>query len=155
MAVSEKFIDSVYGPDIEEVWLVLATVSHPDLDGDLRVVNNTEDIVSRGETFYACPFEVVLPDDTDKGPPAAKVTIDNVDQKMTVAMRTIDTPATVTFEIIDAEAPDHVEVSYTGLTLRDIEIDVARVSGTVGLDDTQREPFPSHSFSPSYFPGAF
>ena len=155
MAVSDKFRDSAYGPDIDTVWLVLATIEHADLSDHLRVVNNTEDIVSQGNTFTACPFEISLPDDTDDGPPGARVTIDNVSQEMTIALRTIDSPAQITFEVIDAAAPDDIEIEYADLTLRDIEIDVAQVRGTVGFDDARLESFPSHNFSPGFFPGAF
>jgi len=54
-----------------EVWLVLLTLSHPTLATPIRLVNNNEDVVSRGSTFLAFPFEVELPGEDPDQPPKA------------------------------------------------------------------------------------
>ena len=153
--VSQRFRESAYDRETEDVWLVLVHLSHADLLEDIYVVNNLEDVISNGQLHKACPFEVILPTDTDEGPPVARVRIDNVAQDVTVSLRLIDTPAFIDFKVVLASDPDTVEAEYSGMTLKDVTVNINTISGSVGLDDLRLEPFPAHSFGPSFFPGAF
>lgn len=155
MVTSDSFKESAYSPETDDVWLVLGEIAHADLAENIYVVNNLENVESNGQLYHACPFEISLPDDTEDGPPKARVRIDNVAQDVVAALRQINTPATVTLQVVMASDPDTVEAEWSGLTLRDITANVATVTGVLGLDDLRLEPFPAHSFSPSFFPGAF
>ena len=53
MPRSQDFIRSAFAQETEDVWLVLLTISHADLSEDIRVVNNTVNITSRGLMFTA------------------------------------------------------------------------------------------------------
>jgi len=145
----------VFAQETEQVFLPLVTITHPDLAEPIRVVRNTEDIVSRGQEFVALGFDLTLPDDSEDSVPAMKLEIDNVDRRIVEAIRTITSPAQVTTEVVLASQPDTVEAAFEGYTLRDTEYDALRVTGTLALEDVLNEPFPSGTFTPNLFPGMF
>jgi len=137
-----------------EVWLVLLTLSHPTLATPIRLVNNNEDVVSRGSTFLAFPFEVELPGEDPDQPPKAMLRIDNVDRRVVQTIRSITAPPTVTLEVILASAPNTVEVSFTNMTLRNAQYDTSTVSGELTFDSIYTEPV-TLTMTPSRFPGMF
>lgn len=153
MALSSAAIASMHAEDTDEVWLVLLTISHDDLDAPIRVVNNTEDIVSDGLTYIALPFELELPDQGER-PGEARIRIDNVNRAIVEAVRTIQAPPNVAFKIILASQPDVIEYEHSGLTLRDVTYDVASVQGYLRYEDLTSEPV-ADTITPSRFPGLF
>ena len=153
--VSDAFKEHAYAPESDEVWLVLLTISHDDLTDDIRVVNNNEDIFSNGETYYACPFEPVLPSSSDEGPPAARLRVDNINQDIVKAIREVESHVSLRFDVIVADDPDTIEQTYSGFALADATATVGEVTGTLTLDDLRLEAYPARSFSPQYFSGIF
>lgn len=133
---------------------MLLTISHSSLATPLRFVNNNENIVSRGNTYTAFPFEIDLPNDDPDQPPKAQLRIDNVDRSIVQTIRTITSPPTVTIEVILASAPNTVEVSFTNLTLRNVSYDESEVTGELVFDAIYTEPV-SVTMTPSRFPGMF
>ena len=153
--VSTSFIRSAFRQETQEVWLILLTLSHPDLTDDIRVVHNPETISSRGQDFIGFAFDLTLPSDTEDQAPVAELRIDNVSREIAQAVRSISSAPTVTIEIIRAADPDVVEISLTGFTLRNARWDALAVSGSLALDDISIEPYPAGSFTPASFPGLF
>lgn len=138
-----------------EGYLTLISISHPELDGVLRVVCNTEDIVSRGDTFVAYPFEMTLPSDEEEAPPAARVTIDNIDLQVANTLRSINSPATFLMEIVRIEDLDTVEETFSNFQLRNIDGDLMQINGDLTIEDMTSEPFPYLKFGPKRFRGLY
>ena len=155
MTISDNFLESAFGEETDEVWLVLLTIDHRDLASSITVVNNTENVFSRGIQFIACPFDVKLPSSTDERPPQAQLRIDNVSKEIGTALREVSDGVSVKLEVVSAADPETVEASFPGFTLRNAAINVGSVTGTLGLDDLRLEPFPAYSFTPGLFPGLF
>ena len=153
--VSTSFIRSAFQPETDEVWLILLTLSHPDLSDDIRVVHNPETITSRGLDYIGFAFDLILPSDTEDRAPVAELRIDNVSREIAQSVRSISSAPTVTIEIIRAADPDTVELSLTGFTLQNVRWDALAVSGRLALDDISVEPYPAGSFTPASFPGLF
>jgi hypothetical protein len=129
------------------------TISHPDINPAIRVVNNTEDVTSRGETFVAFPFDLTLPDQREDAPPRARIVIDNVSREISQSVRSITSAPSVTLEIIRAAAPDTVEASWPFFSLRNVKWDINQISGDLTVEDFTSEPYPAGIFSPASFPG--
>lgn len=146
---------SAFDQDTDEVWLVLVTIDHDDLTQPIRVVNNTEDITSNGDSYVGFPFDINLPDAREDAPPRARLVIDNVSREIAQAVRTISSPPVVTIQVIRAADPDTVEISWSSFKLRNVKWDVGRVSGDLTLEDFTSEPYPAGIFSPASFPGLF
>ena len=153
--LSESFLRSAFSQETDEVWLILLTLSHPDLTDDIRVVHNPETITSRGQDYIGFAFDLTLPSDTEDRAPVAELRIDNVSLEIAQAVRSISSAPTVTIEIIRAADPNTVEISLTGFTLRNVRWDALAVSGSLALDDISIEPYPAGSFTPASFPGLF
>lgn len=139
-------------------FLVLLVITHADIDPPIRVVNNTEDIVSTADgtgaqTYIAFPFDVVLPEQQQDAPGEAQLTIDNVDREIGRTLRLIVERANVDIYVVAIDDFDSVEEQITGLYLTDINIDSAKVHGKLAAEDLTREPYPNYTFSPAEYPG--
>jgi hypothetical protein len=146
---------AVYDAETSEAFLILLTLTHADLAGPIRVVNNAVDVVSGGDTFLAFPFRIRLPSDTDERPPRATLQIDNVDRQIVTAIRTVTGAIGVLMEVVLASDPDTVEASFPDFTLRQVTYDALVVQGELSLEPVVLEPFPAQRFTPSAFPGLF
>lgn len=136
-----------------EVWLVLLTIAGSGFT-TIRVANNTEDVVSRGNTFIGFPFEIELPGQDPESPSSARLRIDNIDKRVIEAIRTIQTPPTVTIEVILASAPDTVEIAFTDLSLRGAQYDVNSVRAELVYETIFTEPV-TCNITPNRLPGLF
>lgn len=160
MTISAAARAALYRQETDEVLLCLVTISHADLPATLRFVNNTVDIVSRGETYKGYPFEVALPDEDPDHPPAVEITIDAVSTDdpaldPVAIVRSLSTAPVFTFEVVLASTPDTVEVGAGEIDLVSVDYDALVLTGRLEYQNTLGEPFASHSFSPSLFPGLF
>ena len=157
--VSGDMVQSAFDEATDAIWVTLVTLSHPQITemfgDDLRVVDNYENVVSRNLEYAGFPVEIILPKDTESGPPQARMTISNVSQEVVARARLVDSPINVKFEVVNALNPDVVEASYTGFVLRKMSGDVLSLTGTLALDDLTIEPYPADSFVPAYFQGIF
>lgn len=153
--MSTTLTASAFSQDTGDVWLPLLTISHPDISPSIRVVFNTQAITSRGNEFLPFPFDVRLPTEQDDAPSRARLVIDNVSREIAQAVRTIRTPPSVLIEIIRADAPDTVEMSWPNFWLRNVKWNAQQVSGELVLEDLVDEPYPSGTFTPASFPALF
>lgn len=135
--------------------LILVTINHPDLVVPIRAVNNNENIVSNGQEYVALPFEPELPDANEDSPPRGRLRIDNVSREIGQAIRQIQSPASVTLEVVRQSDPNVVEISFPEMRLSNTRVTALTVIGDLEFEDLVREPFPAHSFVPSAFPALF
>jgi hypothetical protein len=153
-ALSSRAIASGNAQQTSEVWLVLLTISHPDLLEPVRVVNNNENITSRGNEFIAFPFEIDLPGEDPDMPSKARLRIDNLDRRIVNIIRSITSPPSISLEVILASYPDVVEIGFEGLVMREVEYDAQAVTGDLVYESIFTEPITS-TMTPSRFPGLF
>jgi hypothetical protein len=152
--LSATAVASLNAQETGEVWLVLLTISHPDLPTPIRVVNNNEDITSRGNVYQAFPFEIVLPGEDPDSPPRAAIRIDNVDRSVIALIRSISSAPSVTIEVILASQPNTVEIAYSSLALRNVRYDPSTIEGELFFEPLFNEPITA-TMTPSRFPGLF
>jgi len=146
---------AVNAQETDEVFLLLLTLDHEDITEPIRVVNNTVDIVSQGETYIAYPFEIALPDEDAESVARVTLRIDNVDRKIVKSLRSISSPSSVGLEVVMAASPDTVEAGPFNMTLVSAEYDALTVTGELAFEDVLNEPFPGHAYVPSDYPGLF
>lgn len=140
----------------DAVFLVLVTIFLNGVDQDIRVVNNVEDIWSRGARFIGCPFRITLPEDVDGLITSnASLEIDNVDPRIWQAVRRLGFAPRVSLEVIMASEPDNVLLSTIGLKLREATATTATISGTLVPDSMWQTGFPIADFDPAQNPGLF
>ncbi len=104
--VTQDFTSEVYKQDTPEVFLQLLKIDHPDLDEPIRVVNNSEDIISDVEvtgvdqTFVAFPFTINLPTGKTGEISQTSLQIDNISRQISLAIRSISSAPTVTMWVV-------------------------------------------------------
>ncbi len=152
--LSTTALQSMHAQETGEVWLVLLTIGHASLAQPIRVVNNTENIVSRGAVFLAFPFEIVLPGEDPDGITRASLRFDNVERTAIGVIRGLDSPPTVTLEVVLASNPSTVEIAFEGLTLRNVTYDALQIEGELYFESIFTEPI-TLTMTPSRFPGLF
>ena len=150
--ISEKAEISANKPETEQIWLVLLTLTHPDLEGPLRLVRDNVDIRSGGNLFNAFAFDIELPTDEEGKVPRGKLRIDNVDKQIVDAVIAIGSnPINVLTQVILKETPDIIEFENGSLKLRSVTCNEDTVEGTLTGEGFLKEPYPSGSINPTGF----
>lgn len=155
MTLSPTAIRAAQAENNPDPFLVLLTfVLMPDAP-DVRVVNNTVDIVSRGATFLGCPFALLLPESSEKVINEATLEIDNVDTRIWQGVRVLTRAPDVIFEVVLASQPDAVLLASDGLKLREATASLSKVRGRLVPDSIWQAGFPAHDFDPPQNAGLF
>ena len=152
MSVTDAFRADAWSPE-SDLYLVLLTIEHPDLDPPIHVVNNTVNVTSNGITYAGFPFEIALPESPENGPPRAELTISNVGREIGQAIRSVGSPPAVSIQVIRQETPDVVEALHQNMKLTGVTYDVQQVSGQLVREDFVTEPYPATTYSPAEFKG--
>ncbi|HVJ31672.1 MAG TPA: DUF1833 family protein [Terriglobia bacterium] len=170
MPVSQRFREALNASETDEAVLVCLDISHPDLDDVLHFVNNTENIVRNGRTYYRFPFSIDLPNDDPGISTTATLTISNVmptddgeiDQETVLAwrkniadLRQISGIITVSISVILGSTPDVTEAEFPSLTLDSITADAMTITGQLSMDSIFGEPYCGDSMTPGTTPGIF
>lgn len=135
-------------------WLVLLTITAAGLP-PLYVVNNSEQITSRGNVFEPYPFAVTLPSDDSEQMPTVTLTISNLDASIIDFVRGQRDAPTVAIELVTSAYPDIVEKSLTFLKLVAVTYDAMTLQGRLDVDDFLTQRFPAEAYVPPLFPGLF
>lgn len=147
---------AVFAQSAAEVFLLLVTITHATLPTPIRVVNDMQDCVSRGNTFTALPFGFVLPGEREDQIPASRLWVDNVDREIVQAVRNATGAAPqVLAEIVLASQPDTLEAAFDGFSLKNALYDHLTVSGDLSMEDVLNEAYPEGTFTPNLYKSLF
>lgn len=152
--LSDPALAAIYAPRTDEVFLELITISHPDLATPQRLVNDRVDIVSRGETYTAFPFEARLQPSRDGELPTADL-VSASTAELVDLVRSLEAPPDVAVELIMASSPDTVEQGPFNFTATEASYDATSITLQLAFEALLSEPYPSGIFSPATFPGMF
>jgi hypothetical protein len=151
-AISADGRAALYAAQSAEVWLQLLTITHDSIGTPIRLVSNTEAVTSRGDAYLAFPFELAIPATAQE---SVELIVDNVTRELIDEVRSIDTPLSISLEIVLASAPDTVEAGPFIFQSRSAEYDAQRMRLTLAYEPMLNEPFPAYSYTPLDYPGLF
>lgn len=154
-STSLTFRQAINAQETPEAALILLTLDHADLTSPIRVTSDAVNTVSNGQTFIPCPFRITLPDDTEEHVTQARLTIDNVDREIVLALRKINSPLSITIQVVLGSDPDTIEAEFDDFLLKDATYDALVVSGRLSIDHIMQEPIPGDVMDPACFPGLF
>lgn len=154
-SLSNTLLNQLFAQESNDPFLCLLTLSHADFASDIFLVNNSVDVISRGETYSAFPMRVILPADDGERAPQVTLELDNVSLELIDELRNITDPIGATLELILASDPDTVEISYEELKLKSITYDSKKIQAVLYIDDIFYTEIPHETYSPSNFPGVF
>lgn len=155
MPVTPQNVPAALASSSPVAWLCLLAIWTGTGDDVLRVVNNSEPIVSRGFVFEPYPFTVELPTDDSESMPSVTLVISNLDAAIVEFIRGQATAPTIWIELVTSQFPDVVEKSLTFLRLVNVTYDAMVVSGRLDVDDFLSQRFPGEGYVPSLFPALF
>ena len=154
-SLSTLMQQSIYAAETGDAFIILLTLSHPDLPQSICVTSDEVTTTSNSVSFVPYPFDLVLPNDIDSKSYRAKLVIDNIDRAIVQAVRSLTTAPNVLIQIVRAVSPDTIEAQFVDFALTNISYDAWRVQGDLTVEDFTAEPFPASCFSPGLFPGLF
>lgn len=140
----------------EEAPLFLLEINHPSLDVPVRVINDTQDLVSNGNTYIACPFRCVLPDDFEGQLPKARLAVDNVGRDL---MHWVETSgggagSTVNLTQVMRSRPDTIEWSIS-MNLYNVQATMQEITAELGYENLFAKPAIKMQYRPDNSPGVF
>lgn len=149
-----------------EALLVFLTIEQTELADPIRVVADSKDFEYGGNLFTGFLFDIELLTDREQ-PPEARLSIQNVDQKIGNAVRGLTEPPRVKIEVLplsefDTTVEPRTPIStataiYTAdkLFLVDISVDAMTISGRLKSWDYTQETWPGVRATQNRCPGLF
>ena len=154
---SQTLIQEALAPETAAVLLTLLTIKI-DNEPVLRLVKDNVDCVSNGETFTACDFNCILPDQGEGGNKSCRLQIDNTDISIykTIKQATRgQKKITVEVAVILNTNPDFYEQGPFTFILRNINVSVNNITGELYDSYMADRKFTNKTYNPTDFPGMF
>lgn len=139
----------------DDPFICLLTFVLMPAEPDIRIANDTVDVVSRGQTYVGCPFAILLPELTDQAAAGATIEVDNVDPRIWMGVRALAEAPEVRLEVVLASEPSSVLIAVEGLRLREATADRSVLRGRLVPDTVWQSGFPGAEFDPPHYAGMF
>lgn len=153
--LSPEVIAQLFAQNSNDPFLTLVTLEHSSFSSPIRLVNNTVNITSRGETYQAFPMRIRFPADDGETIRDFQIEFDNVSLMLIEEIRTVTDSIDVTIEMVLASIPDVVQISQTDLKIASLQYNKQRISAKVILDNFLNTEMTSERYGPTNFPGLF
>lgn len=154
--LSNNTLAQLFTQSSDDPFLTLYTLDHPDWDDPIYLVNNTEEIISNGETFIPFPVNITLPVDDGETIRSSKITLDNVSRDLIDVIRaTTDNEISAKIQMVLASAPDTVEIEIGEMKIVTVQYDEQKISATLTMDDFLNTEVSGEKYTPSLYPGLF
>jgi hypothetical protein len=153
--LSPEATGAALAPETEKVFLHLLTIE-TSTGAALRFVDNSQNIASRGNEYYAAGFTLILPEQTDNSPRPCRLAIDNTDLAIFQTIKSaVGQDVFVTVCVIMAETPDVYERGPLRYRLRNVRATKEAIEGEVHDFYLADRKFPWDTYSPEDFEGMF
>jgi hypothetical protein len=146
---------AIFAPQTNKVFLLIVEIDHADLGTPLRMVNNTENVVSNSDLYYARAFDFRPPVEEDGTIKNTRISIDNIDRALIDDLRTILSPATLSASVILSDDPDTIVAGPWDFVLRSISYTAEQISGELVPDNPLRLIASVVSYRNIEFPGLY
>jgi hypothetical protein len=153
--LNNQIIAQMYAQESGDPFLALLTIDHEDFVSPIRLVNDMQDVISRGNTFQAFPFRFRLSPDDGESRREVSIDVDNTTLEFMDEFRSTTSPLSVTIEMILASTPDTVVQTYDNLKTAGLTYNKTAVKFTLLADDFLNTKMTSESYDPQNFPGLF
>lgn len=156
--ISKSAKTEIVKPESSAVFLHLLKVEAQGYE-TLYFVDNTQSIVSNGQTYVPAAFKVVLPSQTEDGSiQPCQLVVDNVDQIISATIKKANAAQKkiyATISVVMAQTPDVIESGPLRFILRDVTINKSTVSGELYDFYVYDRKIPEGVYNPQNFPGLF
>lgn len=153
--ISPYMMSNLVAQSSSDPFLTLVTLNHASFGAPVRLVNNNEDVESRGNTFVAFPMTIRFPAEDGESARDFQIEFDNVSLELIDEIRSVTDPIDVLIELIFASMPDDVQVSQGDLKLYNVTYNAQSIRATILLDNFLNTEMTSEKYNPDNFPGLY
>jgi hypothetical protein len=172
--LSPAAIKAMFSAESEEILITLLTIKADAAIGlpqDVRLADNftqrlsTPEGLDPGDVYYGVisngleypfvPLEITLPNDDDSAAPRCTITIQDVTRLLIPTIRELRGAPTAELRLVLNSSTDITEASFIGFKLTNISYNATTVTAELNMPSLDVEPFPTHCFTPAFFPGLF
>jgi hypothetical protein len=153
--LTAQMLTEIYGQQSGDAFLTLLTITHDTLPTPIRLVNNTEQIISNGQTYSAFPFKIVLPVDDGESLREVALELDNTSLELINLLRTVTDPLDVNLKMILASIPNDIQYELGELKIGSITYDKSNITAKLYQDNFMSSGLTSERYTPQNFPGLF
>lgn len=154
--LSNNLLAQLFAQESTDPFLTLFTMSHDDWATDIHLVNNTENIISNGNTFYPFPVELTLPVDDGESARNVQIKFDNVSRELIDEIRSVtDRGINVAIHMVLASDPDTIEIELGELKIKAISYNETTLSAELVMDDFLNTELTEEKYTPTLYPGLF
>lgn len=165
--LSANALRTMFSPDADDTLITLITITGEGIASPIRIADNftkrlseTDDeiiygVTSNGNDYIFLPFSFTLPTEEIGSAPRCNITIHDVTRYLTPVIRSISTAPTVNIQLVLSATPNTVEASFPNFLMGGINYNANTINAELTVTSLSSEPFPAHTFTPSYFPGLF
>ncbi len=156
--ISNEAKIELFKEDTDAVFLHLLKIS---VEGKepLRFVDNTEAVVSNGESYSPVAFEIQLPEQSQDGKTSpCRLAVDNVDRVIAETVKNADAAGLKIYaevSLIMAQTPDTPERGPIKFLLRNVTVTKNDVRGELYDSFIYDRKIPEGVYTPNDFPGLF
>ena len=166
-SLSAAALQALFAQESNDTLVILLTLTGGGLASPIRVADNydqrlseTSDEVVYGITSNAVdytyiPFNLTLPTEESEAAPRCSLAIQDVTRIIMPQLRQLTEAPSVQIDLVLKSNPNTVEATFGNFLLSNISYNANTVTGEPVVESLSVEPFPAHSFTPSYFPGLF
>lgn len=148
--VSLTALRSMLSEQVEEVFLKIMVIEHPDLAEPLRIVADRKELTRSDGVYDPLGFTFALPNDEEENIGTINMIIPTVGLEIVQALRSTNDPFTATLSIVRESAPDTVEVGPFVFESLGVNFDSGFATVTLAFNRNMFEDmFPKDIFSPS------
>ncbi len=133
---------------------MLMVLEHPSFLEPVRIVNDTINLVSRGETYIAWPAKFRLPGDAE-GAKAAEVTFQNVTLETGEIIRRAKGDIKLSFDCVLRDDPNDSIYDHGGMKLRNVQVKDTNVRAEIVGHGNEAQPWPATRNTPQRCPGLY
>lgn len=151
--LSTQVQKQIFAQESEDPFLTLVTLNATGFTA--RLVNNSADVLSRGNTFTAIPMTISLPVDDGQTARSFALEIDNVGRDLIQGIRSTTDKIQVTIEMILASMPDVVQMSFSDFKVGTITYTATKITAQVVMDNFLAIEMTSERYTPAIYPGLF
>tara|TARA_Y100000310_G_scaffold253780_1_gene260727 strand:+ start:122 stop:598 length:477 start_codon:yes stop_codon:yes gene_type:complete len=142
----------VYAQETEEAFVLMLEIDEATLAEPIRLARNNSDIDHNSQTYLACAFEANLPGDGDSDLEEVRITIGNVDQRVTDAVMEAQDVPVLTLFAVPLSRPNELLIPRSEFDLERVQVTPGTVSAVLSFDNVTNQRYPRDTKTPYTFP---
>lgn len=155
--LSPAMLAQLFAQESNDPFLTLMTLSHSTFAAPIRLVNNTQNIISRGETYSSFPATITLPVDDGEKARGVAIEFDNVSLELLDEIRSVNSSEQiqVKLEMVLASIPNEVQMSLEELKIGAVSYNKSRIKADLIIDNFLSTELTSERYTPTVYNGLF